>query len=76
METQQEPHKKLILPEYRMSSWCRRQIAHKNKNSQTPGKLKGIKATYLQRYMCVRNRSWKDRQYESIMSTLGKRVKS
>lgn len=39
----------------------------------TTGKSKGIVATPTQKGMCRRNRSWKDKNYDAIMKSLGRR---
>lgn len=41
--------------------------------SQTSGKSKGIRPTSIQRFMCTRNRSWKNPLYGVVMEGLGKR---
>jgi hypothetical protein len=41
--------------------------------SQTTGKSKGIRPSTIQRYMCRRNRSYKDPLYGVVMESLGQR---
>jgi len=78
---------KLKLGEYRMSSWCRskgirtktgRVMPHHRKGnrgnpSRSAGKSKGIRPTAAQKWCCRAGRSYKWRDYESTMATIGKR---
>lgn len=54
-----------------MGTWKTRIIQKRNRGSQTTGKSKGIVATTLQKYMCRRNRSYKDPLYEVVMASCG-----
>lgn len=46
-----------------MGTWKTKVIRKKGRGSQTTGRAKGIIATTLSKFICRRNRSYKDRLY-------------
>jgi hypothetical protein len=55
-----------------MGNWKAKLIRKKGRGSQSTGKSKGIVATALQKYMCRRNRSYKNPLYSEVMESCGK----
>lgn len=58
-----------MKPHSTMGTWKTYKIKKKGRASQTTGRSKGIVATAIQKYMCRRNRSWKDPLYQQVMGT-------
>mgnify|MGYP001578009302 CR=1 FL=1 len=56
-----------MKPHSTMGTWRKRKLVKGQRASQTTGRSKGIVATVLQKYMCRRNRSWKDPLYQQVM---------
>lgn len=52
-----------------MGDWRKRKMQKGLRASRTTGKSKGIVATAIRKYMCRRNRSWKDRDYDRVMGS-------
>lgn len=53
-----------------MGTWKTRKLVKGIRASRTTGKSKGIIASPLERTMCRRNRSYKNPQYQTVMSKL------
>ena len=53
-----------------MGHWKSKTFSKKTKASKTTGKSKGIVVSPLERTICRRNRSWKMREYSSVMKLL------
>lgn len=58
-----------------MGNWKKRKLVKGQRASRATGRSKGIVASSLAKYMCRRNRSYKNPSYGIVMAKIGARAK-